>query len=204
MSDAELESFFSESNDAPAYLKFEEGKTKIRILTKFVLGWEGWYNGKPVRTGPDNKFGYTETALLEKNKGRDGTEYPKYKQFAACLVWNYNLNAVQIWEFTQQSITKQIMGLKSNTDWGDITSFDITIERKGKGFDTEYNLTPSPKKDIAEEVKEALEKTRLDPNTLLTDAANIERINEIKSKAGTSQTKTESEVPEIDPDNIPF
>ena len=204
MSNADLESFFGESSEAPAYLKFEEGKTKVRILTPFTLGWEGWYNGKPVRTAPDEKFSNAELALLEKNKGRDGSEYPKYKQFAACLVWNYNLKAVQIWEFTQQSVTKQLMALKSDPDWGDLKDYDITVDRKGKGFDTEYNITPTPKKDVPAEVKEALEKTRLDCTSLLTDAGNKERIEEIKVRAGTATAVKDTQVDEIDPSDIPF
>jgi hypothetical protein len=212
MSEADIESFFGESSDAPAYLKFEEGKTKIRVLGDFVLGWEGWYQGKPVRTGPHEMFDNDEKALLEKTKAQDGSEYPKYKQFAAALVWNYNLSAVQIWEFTQKSITKQLMALKSNPDWGDVRSFDLTVERKGKGFDTEYNITPTPKNPLAKEIASAIESTRLDPKTLLTDEKNRERVDEIRVKAGTlvKVKDTQGDVQEIypaeeiDPADIPF
>ena len=33
----------------------------------------------------------------------------------------------------------------ANEDWGDPREYSITINRKGEGLDSEYNLVPSPK-----------------------------------------------------------
>lgn len=202
-----MEKFFEESADASPFLKFEEGKTKVRIISdSFTLGWEGWYQNKPVRVSPNETLKPAEKKLLDKQKSqKDGSEYPKYKQFAACLVWNYKLNAVQIWQFSQQSVTKQIMALKSNPDWGDLGSFDITVERKGLGLDTEYTITPSPKKPVSKEVENAKSETTLNPASLLTDAGNLARLQEIREKAGTAKSVEDIVAEdEISPGDIPF
>jgi hypothetical protein len=192
----DLDDFFADASDAPAYIKFEEGKTRVRILSQnFTLGFEGWWNNKPVRVAPKEQLTEREKQLLDKNKGKDGSEYPKYKQFAACLVWNYEQKAVQIWSFTQQSITKQLLALRSNPDWGNLGEFDITVERKGKGFDTEYTIIPSPMKKLAEEVVEALERTRLDPESLLLDDSNTKRVHELRTAAGTAKLEEPGDIP---------
>lgn len=177
------------------YLKLTEGKNKVRVLSdKLVLGWEGWYQGKPVRVSPNEPLSEEEQALLDKRKRDDGTEYPSYQQFGACLVYNYAVGAVQIWEFTQASIKSAFTQYISDPEWGDLREFDLTIERTGKGLQTRYAVSPSPKKPQTDEVKKAFAATRLDPKTLLTDKGNLERLAKIKEAAGA----------QISPDDIPF
>jgi hypothetical protein len=196
-----LEEFFgkSEVSDAPMYIKFPEGRTKLRVLSKeLILGYKGWYKDMPVTLRATEGLTQKEQVLLDKNTREDGTTYAKYNQFGACLVWNYDLQAVQIWEFTQATIKTQILALISNPDWGNLAAFDITIERTGKGLKTRYSLTPSPGKPLSAEAKEAFEKTRLDPKAAFTDEKNVERIKELKEAAGSAVEDG------INPDDIPF
>lgn len=192
-----VEDFFgkADASDVPIYIKFPEGKTKLRVLSdKLIMGWEGWKDGKPVRVSPNDSLTEEEKNLLDKRKRDDGSEYPAYQQFGACLVYNYTLEAVQIWSFTQASIKNAFTQYTSDPDWGDLREFDLTIERTGKDKQTRYTVTPSPKKPLTEAQKKAFASTRLDPKTLLTDPSNLERLAEIRN-AGDVQ---------LSPDDIPF
>ncbi len=75
------------------------------------------------------------------------------------VVYNRDQKKAQIYEAGSQ-VFGQLAALYE--DWGEPTSFDVTISRAGSGqFDTSYNVTPSPKsvdltKEEAEKVKAVL------------------------------------------------
>ena len=54
-------------------------------------------------------------------------------------VWNCAAKAVQVLEITQASIIGPIEELLVNSDWGDPREYDLTINKKGEGLETEYS-----------------------------------------------------------------
>ncbi|MCI0528121.1 MAG: hypothetical protein L0Y56_11850, partial [Nitrospira sp.] len=53
-----------------------------------------------------------------------------------------------------------LTALASDPDWGSpILSYDISVTRTGDGMDTEYQLTPKPKKKMDEAVLELIKNT---------------------------------------------
>lgn len=81
------------------------------------------------------------------------------RHFWAFIVWNYNDQAIQILEITQATIQSTIQNLYRDSDWGAPYGYDIKIVRKGQELNTEYSVTPAPKKAIDPEIhKLALEK----------------------------------------------
>lgn len=196
MSTDNFDEFFKEGPGD--YVKFKKDTTtKLRIMSPLIIGWEGWTQNKPVRFPADYKMPTKEASALD----QDDNLHPKYKQFMACLVWNYTDNAVQIWQITQKTIAKEILRLRNDEDWGGLDKHDIKIHREGEGFDTKYSVTPSPG-DVTEEITKAVEESSLDVKQLLNDTKNAENIAAFRKRAGTAPDSPEEE--EIDPNDIPF
>jgi len=143
--------FLPENYEAPqgnsGYMKFQDGENKFRILSKPIIGWLDWKDKKPFR------FRFKDRP--EKPMG----DKP-IKHFWAFLVWNYSADAIQVLEITQATIQKHIQDLSKDDEWGAPFYYDIKVTRKGKELDTVYSVTPSPKKDLSDEIKKAaLEKS---------------------------------------------
>lgn len=138
--------FLPENYEAPqgnaGYMKLQDGENRIRILSKPIIGWLDWKEKKPYRF----RFNQRPEKPLEKGP---------IKHFWAFLVWNYTDQNVQILEVTQATIQKIITDLSKNEEWGAPFYYDLKITRKGKDLDTEYSVLPSPKKDLAPEIKKA-------------------------------------------------
>jgi hypothetical protein len=107
------------------YMKLQDGENKIRILSKPIVGWMDWKDKNPI------------------------------KHFWAFIVWNYNDQAIQVLEITQQTIQSAITNLNKDEDWGAPYEYDIKIVKKGKDMETKYSVTPSPKKPLTDQIKQA-------------------------------------------------
>lgn len=143
-------SFLPENYEAPAgsssYMKLQDGENKFRILSKPIIGWLDWKDKVPYR--------FRMNAKPERPLGNN-----PIKHFWAFLVWNYSSKSIQILEITQATIQKAIQDLSKDEEWGAPFFYDLKINRKGKDLETEYSVTPSPKKDLSDEIKKiALEK----------------------------------------------
>jgi hypothetical protein len=138
--------FLPQNYEAPAgssaYMKFQDGENKFRILSKPIIGWLDWKDKQPHR--------FRFNAKPEKPMG----DKP-IKHFWAFIVWNYTEQAIQILEITQATIQKTIQDLSKDEEWGAPFFYDIKVTRKGKDLDTTYSVTPSPKKDLSDEIKKA-------------------------------------------------
>jgi len=140
------------------YMKFQDGKNKFRVLSDIIVGYEWWVendNGtcKPVRSKP---------ADLAKHNAPDDA----VKWFWSMIVWNYQASRIQILNITQARIQKEIEAYEDNEDWGDSKNYDITVTRSGEKMLTKYSVQPSPHKQVAPEVIEALNATSIDLNAL--------------------------------------
>lgn len=128
------------------FMKLQDGENKIRILSKPIVGWLDWKDKKPYR-------------FTMKNKPEKPMDKNPIKHFWAFVVWNYSTKSIQILEITQQTIQSAIANLSKDDEWGAPYHYDIKINKKGKDLDTEYSVTPSPKKPVSDEQsKAALEK----------------------------------------------
>ena len=141
------------------YMKFTDGANKLRILSTPIIGHEYWTKDKkPVRSREPFQ-GVPEDAKLDEGKFK-----PKF--FWAMAVWNYAAKAVQVLEITQASIIGPIEELLVNSDWGDPREYDLTINKKGEGLETEYSAQPSPEKPVPEEALTLLKATQIDLEAL--------------------------------------
>ena len=146
---------YQRPTSSSSYAKFEDGANRFRFLSPPIIGHEYWTkDSKPVRSRESFKT-TPEDARLD-----DGKFKPKF--FWALAVWNYAKSAVQILEITQASIQGPIEDLVSNDEWGDPREYDITINKKGEGLDTEYTVQPSPKKAVPVDAHRAYRAMKID------------------------------------------
>ena len=132
-----LKKGYEPSKTPSNYFRYEDGENTIRILSSAITGFE-YFNrdNKPVRS----KDGFEDTPSDIKDGG-------KVKEFWAFVIWNYKEEKMQIMEITQKTIMAQVLALINNPKWGDVKSFDITINKSGKSLETQYSIMPSPKTD---------------------------------------------------------
>lgn len=126
------------------YFKPQDGENKIRILSKPLMGWEDWtLEKKPIR------FRMNEKPLKSIDPKKP------IKHFWAMVVWNVQLEQIQIYQPTQSTIQEAIKSLGRDEDWGSPYDYDIKIFKKGEQKLTEYNINPSPKKPVSKEILQA-------------------------------------------------
>lgn len=120
--------------------KIPEGESvKIRPLSTAITGWEYWEETKPKRFRP-------------KEKPRAAKEL---REFAALLIWNYELQRVQIWSFHQMTIKNSLRKLIET--YGNPMNFDVLITKMGTDKETRYYLKAIPGTKCPKEAQELLE-----------------------------------------------
>lgn len=131
------------------YLKFEQGPNKFRIMSEPIMGWEYWTEAKGKEKGKPVRSKERPSVIPLDADLKNGWN-PKY--FWAFVVYNLDAKKIQILEITQSTILNPLQQLVQNEDWGDPRQYSITINRKGEGLESEYNLVPSPSKPTPEAV----------------------------------------------------
>jgi hypothetical protein len=132
--------FLPQNERAPEgnYMKFIDGENTFRVLSSAVTGFEYWTkDDQPVRVK-------TEPVTLPADIQYKDGKPTKPKYFWAFVVWNYRAEKKQILNVTQAGIQNDIRALVENKKWGDPKGYDITVNRSGMGFDTEYQVVPNP------------------------------------------------------------
>ena len=148
-----MSSFFPEENKYMGntdYFKpntiLEGDEVRIRILSNAIVGWENWSeDNKPIRFYP------TAKPRVAPNPKKP------LKDFTAAVIWNYDLNVIQVWYFTQKGLKKSLESLAKNK--GSPLNYDLFVSRHGEGVDTRYILRASQPHQIEKEIKEAMEIT---------------------------------------------
>lgn len=138
------------------FTKLDEGKTKVRVLSDAILGWEGWKDKKPFRV-EGSECTITEDQV---DMGIDGK--PNINYFWAFEIWNYAEESIQTWEITQKTIMGTLYDLEQNPDWGDLKGYDIEINKKKEGDRTLYSVIAIPPKELDAEIAEAYEASDID------------------------------------------
>jgi hypothetical protein len=129
--------------------KLAEGVHKFRIVQRPIAGWIDWKDKKPYRYRPDSKPATSFDPL-----------HPM-KAFWALHVWDYAKEGLYIMEITQSTIRKSLETYAMNEEWGDLTSYDIKIEKEGSGKDTNYTVIPVPPKPMNKKIQEAVISTKI-------------------------------------------
>jgi hypothetical protein len=183
-----------EDNDKPLYTKITTGsEVRLRVLSRAVVGQEGWYMSKPVRFDSMFKINADQYATLDKDTYDSSKS--KWRQFAVCVVYNYTTDAVQFWQFTQKQVRDGLERLSKDADWGDLSTYDIKVKREGEGIETKYTITPLPKKPLTSEVSAMVANAGLTPEMIFTDAKNHSNIETFLADADKRTPSVNTDVP---------
>ena len=163
------------------YMKLKTGDNRFRIMTPPILGYEYWVdneNGrKPVRSHMD------EVPEISDLPNADPAEL---KHFWAMVVWNYQMNKVQILEITQKGIQKAITELNRDKDWGSpvgSNGYDIVVNKTGEQKETKYNVIPKPQKPLTADILKAVSEVKIDLNALYSGADPFQSTATVEDKA---------------------
>ena len=192
-------SFLPENYEPPKggggnnYMKFQDGTTRFRVISKPVMGSLAWDNeNKPHRFRMDEK------------PAGEWREKPKH--FWALVVWNYELERPQILEITQQSVIQAITNLNNDPDWGAPWNYDLKVTRKGQKLDTEYSVNPSPKKKISQAIRDAVADWEIDLDLLFDGDDPFVSVPDGFNESGDAENEfaDANEVGQDDDDDLPF
>lgn len=164
--------FLPEDYESPKsntnYFKINDGDNKMRIMSKPIVGWQDWStDNKPIRYKMKDK----PLKPLDPKK--------PIQHFWSMIIWDYTDSKIKIIHITQATIRNMIEGLARNEDWGNPSQYDITINKKGKNQQTEYTVTPSPKKPIHIDVLRAFQDTPINLNALLVNGDPFTQLDEV-------------------------
>lgn len=163
--------FLPENYEAPKtsnnYLKLQEGDNKIRILSRPVVGYEDWVENKPIRYSMNDK------------PMRPHDSKKPIRHFWAMIVWDYVDSKIKILHITQATIRSTIEALARNTDWGVPYAYDITISKKGNDLKSEYSVTPSPKKNVSNEIINEFKNKPINLNALFRNEDPFSILDEV-------------------------
>jgi hypothetical protein len=119
--------------------------------------YEVWAEGpdgksKPFRfasePGPDDlslAFGD-----FTRRMNREGTGPEPIKFALALPVYNFEAAQVQILQLSQKSIIRELDNISQMPDYDDLTAIDFILGKEGAGLNTEYKVTPVPRKKGAD------------------------------------------------------
>ena len=92
---------------------------------------------------------------------REGSGPEPIKFALALPVYNFDAAQVQILQLGQKSIIREIDAISQLPDYDDLTAIDFSLGKEGAGLNTEYKVTPLPRKKGADkEIAAAWEETR--------------------------------------------
>lgn len=156
------------------YTKFENGLTRLRILSSCLVGWEYFDTDKKVHR---SKIKFTETPWIEK--------WRYQKEFWAFAVYNYNTEQIEICQITQKWLKEAILNLCKDKDYGDPkNNYDIKITKSWEKLETSYQVTPWLPSPTEPEILEQFKNTPIVLEALFEwenpfDYQKIEDINEV-------------------------
>lgn len=156
------------------YLKLEDGANKIRIVTPPTVAGKHWIGNKAVW-------------CVGKDSGCAGCQAEDPKARYLFNVIDRKDGKIKLAEFGW-SIVDAIIGFQESEDYGfkaeDLPPYDLTINKTGKGLETEYTVLPARQ------------------NTLLTPAeqSEVAALKPISEFVEAMKGKA----PKVDPSTIPF
>ena len=130
--------------------------------------YELWAEGpdgkaKPFRFDQDPSPDDIALALgdFTRRLNREGTGVEPIKFCLALPVYNFETSRVEILQLSQKSLIRELDGISQMPDYEDILAIDFLLGKEGAGLNTEYKLTPVPRKKGADKaITEAWEETR--------------------------------------------
>lgn len=130
--------------------------------------YECWGEGSDGKAKPfrfDGEPSPDDIALamgdFKRRMNREGTGFEAVKFCLAIPCYNFEAAQVQVLQLSQKSIIRELDAVSQMEDYSDILAIDFLLGKEGSGLNTEYKLTPVPRKKGADKaIAEAWEETR--------------------------------------------
>lgn len=81
---------------------------------------------------------------------REGTGVEPMKFALALPVYNFETARVEVLQLSQKSLIRELDAVSQMEDYSDILAIDFLLGKEGSGLNTEYKLTPVPRKKGAD------------------------------------------------------
>lgn len=151
------------------YMKLETGDNRFRIMSSSIVGYELWVEKKPKRFHEEAQITVEDFENSDKDTYTGEPRMPKH--FWAFVVWNYNLERLQILEIDKKTIQKQITSIINKKAWGSpvgTDGYDLVITKEGEKKETKYTVVPEPKVKLDKKITDLYAKSNIDLNELFT------------------------------------
>lgn len=185
-------SFIPQGYEVPkgnsAYLKFQDGENKFRVLSAPIMGWVDWKDKKPLRFPMDKK----PAAPVDPTK--------PIKHFWAFVVWDYVGKKIAILEITQAGVMTAIKNLSEDKDWGAPFGYDIKVTKSGAGMETKYAINPVPHKEVHKMIADLYKETPINLYALFEGKDPFE----VAANNTTVNTAAPVGAVDSDDDDLPF
>lgn len=119
--------------------------------------YECWAEGPDGKAKPfrfDSEPSPDDMALafgdFTRRMNREGTGPEPIKFCLALAVYNFDAAQVQILQLSQKSLIRELDAISQMPDYDDLTAVDFLLGKEGSGLNTEYKLTPVPRKKGAD------------------------------------------------------
>jgi hypothetical protein len=175
----ETNSFIPNDYEAPTggggFTKLKAGDNKMRILSSPLMLWVTWADKKVTR------IQYKGTA----NKpAKPAIEGASVKHAWGLVIWNYETESIEVFELDKQAIIAALTTYGKDADWGHPKEYDIIINKKGSGMDTEYTFIAKPAKPASDQIVDEYIANPVDLGQLLVEGGNP-----FLSNGGASENK---------------
>ena len=156
----------------------KDSQVRITILgTSSLGGYECWVAKEGKRFSMKFKTEPTREDLKERadEEGVELTGEEKVKGFYAFFIWNYDEEAVQVFQFSQQGLIDPIISNLSDEEISqEPHAYDFKISTNGlSGLDKRYNVACVPGKRRQEKVNKQIEEAFLEVLTGGGDLTNL-------------------------------
>ena len=119
--------------------------------------YECWAEGPDGKAKPfrfDSEPSPDDMALafgdFTRRMNREGTGPEPIKFCLALAVYNFDTARVEILQLSQKSLIRELDAISQMPDYDDLTAVDFLLGKEGSGLNTEYKLTPVPRKKGAD------------------------------------------------------
>lgn len=132
------------------FLKAKEGDTNFRLLTDFIVGFQGWKDKKSFLRYPnaDGSCSISPDEVDVKTLYSVGDPQIDYVWVAKAL--DLEEGGVKLLTISQKTLMKAIEAWEENPRGGDIRKFDCNILGKKEGGKTSYTFQAFPQGKIEE------------------------------------------------------
>lgn len=148
------------------FIDLKPGEQKFRILGLRFYYETRTPNNSPIRSKTRlTKIPFNGRFECHTKNGKVWQE--KIKYVWAMTVWSYADQEVKVLSLDKATVQKQLVVLDEDEDWGDLSTFDIKIVRKGEGSETKYTVMPSNQKPLPKDIQSKIDNAAINLDAML-------------------------------------